>query len=346
MADLIHIALDAMGGDNAPSEIVKGAIDALALTDKIKVTLLGDEETVKAELTKYSYPEDRVAIRHTTEIIEMSEKPVIAIRQKKDSSIVVGMNLVKNKEADAFVSAGSTGAILAGGQLLVGRIKGIERPPLGVIIPTAKGVALLVDGGANVDARPSCLVQFAQMGSIYMNRAMGIANPKVGIVNIGSEEEKGNALVKETFPLLKECKDINFIGSCEARDILNGDCDVIVCEAFTGNVILKTIEGMGKTVLGMIKTGLMANLRSKIGALLVKPALKKTIGVFDSSEYGGAPLLGLKGLVIKSHGSSNAKEIKNTLLQCETFIREDVNGAIAKIVEDIPMIVVPKKENA
>ena len=231
---------------------------------------------------------------------------------------MVGMNLVKNKEADAFVSAGSSGAILVGGQVIVGRIKGVERPPLAPLIPTEKGVSLLIDCGANVDARPSHLVQFAQMGSIYMEHVVGIKNPRVAIVNIGAEEEKGNALVKETFPLLKACPDINFIGSIEAREIPHGGADVIVCEAFTGNVILKLYEGVGATLIHMVKQGMMATLRSKIGALLVKPALKT----------GGAPLLGLKGLVVKTHGSSKRTEVRNSIIQCVTFKEQEINEKI------------------
>ena len=213
------------------------------------------------------------------------------------------MNLVKKGEADAFVSAGSSGAILVGGQVIVGRIKGVERPPLAPLIPTMKGVSLLIDCGANVDARPSHLVQFAKMGSIYMEHVVGKKNPTVGIVNIGAEEEKGNALVKETFPLLKECEDINFVGSIEAREIPHGGADVIVCEAFVGNVILKLYEGLSSTLIGVIKAGLMSNLKSKIGAALALPSLKKTLKAFDASQYGGAPLLGLKGLVVKTHGA-------------------------------------------
>ena len=283
---------------------------------------------IKQELAKYEYPADRVSIVNATEVIETAEPPVNAIRKKKDSSIVVGMNLVKQKEADAFVSSGSTGAVLVGGQVIVGRIKGVERPPLAPLIPTKTGVALLVDCGANVDARPSHLVQFAKMGSIYMENVVGVKNPRVGIVNIGAEEEKGNALVKETFPLLKACKDINFIGSVEARDIPAGVCDVIVCEAFVGNVILKLYEGTGSVFLSMIKQGMMGSLRSKIGALLVKPALKKTMKSFDASEYGGAPLLGLNGLVVKSHGSSKAKEIRNSVIQCAQFTQEGITEKI------------------
>ena len=246
-----------------------------------------------------------------------------------------GLNMVKKQEADAFVSSGSTGAVLVGGQVLVGRSKGVERPPLAPLIPTTKGVSLLIDCGANVDARPSHLVQFAKMGSIYMENVVGIKNPKVAIVNNGAEEEKGNALVKETFPLLKECKSINFIGSIEARDIPAGYADVVVCEAFVGNVILKLYEGVGSALVQKIKEGMMTSTRSKIGALLVKPALKETLKSFDATEYGGAPLLGLKGLVVKTHGSAKAIEIKHGIFQCVQFKQEKINEKIAeRILED------------
>ena len=314
MADYVKVAVDAMGGDNAPAEIVKGAVEAIQAEKKIKVFLVGKEEQVKAELAKYTYPQEQVEVVNATEVIAMAEPPVAAIRSKKDSSIVKGLYMVREGKCDAFVSAGSTGAVLAGGQVIVGRSKGVERPPLAPLIPTEKGASLLIDCGANVDARPSQLVQFAKMGSIYMENVMGIKKPRVGIVNIGAEEEKGNALVKETFPLLKECSDINFIGSIEARDIPAGAADVVVCEAFVGNVVLKLYEGVGATLISKVKSGMMVNLRSKIGALLVKPALKQTLKAFDLEQYGGAPLLGLKGLVVKTHGSSKAVEIKNTIL--------------------------------
>lgn len=332
MADLVRVAVDAMGGDNAPAEVVKGAVEAACASDRVKVCLVGREEEIKKELSAYSYPAERVEIVHASEVIETGEPPVIAIRGKKDSSIVKGLNLVKAGECDAFVSAGSTGAVLVGGQVLVGRAKGVERPPLAPLIPTQKGCSLLIDCGANVDARPSHLVQFARMGSIYMENVMGVKNPKVAIVNIGAEEEKGNALVKETYPLLKECRDINFIGSIEARDIPAGLADVIVCEAFVGNVILKLYEGVGGTLIKMVKQGMMTSLRSKIGALLVKPALKKTLKTFDLEEYGGAPLLGLKGLVVKTHGSSKSVEVKNTILQCITFKEQNIIGKISESI--------------
>ena len=332
MADYVKVAVDAMGGDNAPGEIVKGAVDAVCAEKKIKVFLVGKEEQVKAELSKYTYPQEQVEVVNATEVIAMAEPPVAAIRGKKDSSIVKGLYMVREGKCDAFVSAGSTGAVLAGGQVIVGRSKGVERPPLAPLIPTEKGASLLIDCGANVDAKPSQLVQFAKMGSIYMENVMGIKNPKVGIVNIGAEEEKGNALVKETFPMLKACSDINFIGSIEARDIPAGAVDVVVCEAFVGNVVLKLYEGVGSTLIKKVKGGMMVNLRSKIGALLVKPALKQTLKAFDLEQYGGAPLLGLKGLVVKTHGSSKAVEIKNTILQCVTFKEQDINGKLQKVI--------------
>lgn len=328
MAEMVNVAVDAMGGDNAPGEIVKGAVEAANADARVKIFLVGRKDVIEKELTQYTYNAEQVEIVHAEEVIETAEPPVMAIRRKKDSSIVKAMYMVKDGTCDAFVTAGSSGATLVGGQVIVGRIKGVERPPLAPLIPTENGVALLVDCGANVDARPSHLVQFAKMGSVYMENIMGIKNPKVGIVNIGAEEEKGNALVKETYPLLKNCPEINFIGSVEARDIPAGVADVIVCEAFVGNVILKLYEGVGAAMLHKVKAGMMTSLRSKIGALLVKPALKKTLKAFDLQEYGGAPMLGLNGLVVKTHGSSKAVEIKNSVLQCVTFKEQKINDKI------------------
>lgn len=330
---MIKVAVDAMGGDNAPGEIIKGAVDAVTRRSDIQVLLVGKKDIVDLELTRYSYPKDQIQVIPASEVIETDEPPVNAIRKKKDSSIVVAMNLIKNGEADALVSAGSSGAILVGGQVIVGRIKGVERPPFGALMPTEKGVSLLVDSGANVDARPSHLVQFARMGSIYMEHVIGISKPRVGIVNIGAEEEKGNALVKETFPMLKACKDINFIGSVEARDIPSGAADVIVCEAFTGNVVLKMYEGVGTTLMRLVKKGMLSSLSGKIGALLVKPALKETLKMFDTSAHGGAPLLGLKGLVVKTHGSSKAQEICNSIIQCVTFKEQQINEKIKECLD-------------
>lgn len=332
MSEITKVALDAMGGDHAPASTVKGAVEAVQKRQDIKVLLVGREDVLRQELKAYEYPADQIEVVNATEEIEMAEPPVNAIRRKKDSSMVVAMNLVRKGEADAFVSAGNSGAVLVGGQVLVGKIKGVERTPLAPLIPTAQGVSLLIDCGANVDARPSHLVQFAKMGSIYMESVVGKKNPTVGIVNIGAEEEKGNLLVKETFPLLKECRDINFVGSVEARDIPSGAVDVIVCEAFVGNVILKLYEGLAGTLMKKIKEGMMSTTRSKLGALMVKPALKATLKEFDASEYGGAPMLGLKGLVVKTHGSSGSVEVCNSIIQCVTFKEQKISEKISEAV--------------
>jgi glycerol-3-phosphate acyltransferase PlsX len=332
MEDKIRVAVDAMGGDYAPVETVKGAVEAANEQKNLQILLVGQTEAIKTELEKYDYPQERITVVEAPEVIETGESPVAAIQKKRNSSIVVGMKMVRKQEADAFVSAGSTGAVLVGGQVLVGRIKGIERPPLAPLIPTEKGVALLLDCGANVDARSSHLVQFAKMGSVYMEHIVGIKDPKVAIVNIGAEEEKGNALVKETYPLLKACKNINFIGNIEARDIPKGDADVIVSEAFVGNVILKLYEGVALTLLSQMKKGMLSSLRGKLGALLIKPSLKQVMKSFDASEHGGAPLLGLNGLVVKCHGNSVAAEIKNSIMQCMQFKEQSINEKIREYI--------------
>ena len=313
---MVTVALDAMGGDYSPDEIIKGAFDALKKDKDIKIILVGKKEVLEKKVSDEFA--DRCECVYSSEVITNEEAPVAAIRAKKDSSIVVGMNLVKEGKADGFV----------GGQLIVGRIKGVLRPALAPLIPTEKGVSLLIDCGANVDARADNLVQFAQIGSLYMEKVIGIKNPRVGLVNIGAEEEKGNALVKETMPLLKECKDINFIGSIEAREIPKGGADVIVCEAFVGNVIIKLYEGVGSTLIGKIKEALTKNIFTKIGAMMIKSSLKATLKSFDASGYGGAPLLGLNGLVVKAHGNSKANEICNSILQCKSFKEEALSDII------------------
>ncbi len=328
MAEIIRVAVDAMGGDNAPQEIVKGAAEAASANEGLQILLLGDEKRIREELGHYSFPAERITIVPTTEVIEMAEPPVIAIRTKKDSSIVRGMKMVHDGEADAFVTAGSTGATLVGGQIIVGRIKGIERPPLAPLMPTASGPVLLIDCGANVDARASQLVQFAQMGSIYMENVVGVSKPRVALFNIGAEEEKGNALVKETYPQLKKLGEeglIHFVGNIEARDIPAGAADVVVCDAFTGNAILKMYEGVASVLLGEIKGALLSSTAGKLGGLLIKPSLKSVLKKFSVSSYGGAPLLGLRGLVVKTHGNAKAVEVRHSIEQCMAFQKAGIN---------------------
>ena len=331
----VIVALDAMGGDYAPEQTVQGAVNAVRSSSDIKVILVGKEERLKEELyTKCGYSGDAIEIVNATEIIEMGDVPTSAIKNKKDSSLVVAMKLVRDGKADAVASAGSTGAILVGGQLVVGRLRGIKRPPLAPFVPTTKGFSLLLDCGANVDARPEHLVQFAQMGSIYYENVMGKKNPTVGILNIGTEEEKGNQLVKDTKPLLEQCGTINYVGSIESREIVRGAVDVIVCEAFVGNIVLKFFEGLALTLFDSLKQGLMSSLRTKIGTLLVKPALKGLKKQFDTSSQGGAPLLGLKGLVVKAHGNSTSKEIEIAIKQCVSFKKQKINEKIKESISE------------
>ena len=316
---MIRIALDVMGGDNAPDANLGGALDALSRSEDIFVQLVGQKNVIDAWLRDKTYDDKR---------IETGEHPVTAIQKKKNSSMVIGLRMLHDGESDAFVSAGSTGALLVGGQTIAGRLPGIKRAPLAVQLPTTKGKSLLVDCGANVDARPEMLVQFAIMGSLYARHLMGIENPTVGLVNIGTEEEKGNELTRAAYPLLKDCDKIRFIGNAEARDIPQGTADVLVCEAFTGNVILKMYEGVARTLLSQVKSSLMQSLRGKIGGLLIKPSLKGLVSTFSSKEDGGAPLLGLRGLVIKAHGNSTEVQMRNALLECEKFYNSGLKERI------------------
>ena len=334
MEDIMKtIALDAMGGDNAPNEIIKGAVEAL-MDITYNIALVGKEEVIKAQLEKYSYDKERITVVNADEVIENCETPTTAIKQKKNSSMVIGLNMVKKGEADAFVSAGNTGALLTGSTIIVGRIKGIERPALGTLLPTEKGVTMMLDSGANVDAKASYLPQYAIMASIYVENVLGIKNPKVGLVNIGAEKEKGNAMVKEAYGLLEATPNINFVGNTEARDITKGDVDVIVCDAFVGNVILKLMEGFGSTMLKILKTELLGDFLSKIGALLSKKAFKRILKRFSYDDKGGAPFLGLKGLVVKAHGSSDYKAIKGAINQCASFLDKDIVNKIAENLQN------------
>ena len=332
--DRIRIAVDAMGGDNAPGAIVDGVIAAVNAHSELGVILVGKQEQIESCLNGKTYPKGRIRVQNAEEVIETSEHPVNAVRRKKDSSMVVGLQLVRKGEAEAFVSAGNSGAVMVGGQAIVGRVRGVKRPPFACITPTREGSMLLLDSGANVDARPEHLAQWARMGTLYMQGAAGVKEPRVGIVNIGAEAEKGNALVQETFPLLQEMDErgeIRFIGSLEARDIPEGGCDVAVCDGFTGNVVIKMYEGTAKTLLSEVKAGLMSTLVSKIGGLLIKGALKNTLAKYDTSRYGGAPILGLKQLVVKMHGSAKAAEVERAMEQCIQFYREDIASKIEAV---------------
>ncbi len=327
--DNVKIAVDAMGGDNAPFEIVKGAVEAVNEFGS-NIILVGPQETVEKELAKYTFDKSKISIKNATEVISTDESPTNAIRRKKDSSIVVGLNLVKNGEASAFVSAGSTGAVLTGGTFIIGRIKGIERPALGTCLPTVSGFTFLLDSGANVDCKSTYLLQFAKMASVYVEHVMGVNNPTVGLINIGAEKEKGNALTKETYELL-EGSELNFIGNVEPRDIPFQKADVLVCDGFAGNTVLKFAEGLSSALISIIKDEITAGLYKIPAAFLIKP-FKNIKKRFDSEEVGGAPFLGLKSLVVKAHGSSKAKGIKNAIKQCEIFVEKDI---VLKIEEQL-----------
>lgn len=323
MKEKIIIALDAMGGDNAPGEIVKGGVNAAAAIKNIEIVLVGREDAVNAELSKLTYDKERVRVVHAETVIGTDEVPTVAVRRKRDSSMIVGLNMVKKGEADAFISAGSTGALMVGATVIVGRIKGIERPALGTCLPTVNGFTFLVDSGANADCKPHYLQQFAKMGSVYVENVLGIKNPRVGLANIGVEAEKGNMLTKEAYELLSETEGINFVGNIEAREVPFGAADVLVCDGFVGNTILKFAEGLASALMGMIKKEITAGPYKLAAAMLKKP-FKNVKKAFDSDEVGGAPLLGLKSLVVKAHGSSNAYAIECAVRRCLTFVEQNI----------------------
>ena len=324
----MKIAVDGMGGDNAPFSTVKGAVDAIRELP-VDIILTGDREMLERELQKYEYDKSRIQVVHTSQKIENEDKPVKAIRVKKDSSMVVAMQLVKDKKADAVVSAGNTGALLAGGLFVIGRIRGIDRPALCVCLPTKKGFSIMLDAGANADCKPLNIRQFALMGSIYSNKVMNVEKPVVKIVNVGSEEGKGNELTKQSSELLKSEKGIIFGGNIEARDIPSGQADVIVCDGFTGNVVLKLIEGVAEFLMSNLKGVFMSSLKSKIAALLVKKDLSDMKKRLDYSEYGGAPLIGVDGALIKAHGSSDSNAFKNAIRQAAGYAKANVVGDIS-----------------
>lgn len=320
------IAIDVMGGDYAPDEIIKGCLKAANEIESTLV-LVGREALIRQKIEQYAsetVQKNKIEIVNADEVIEMCEVPTMAIRTKKNSSMVIGLKLVKENKVDGLISAGSTGALLTGATLLVGRIKGVERPAMAPFIPTQTGCSLLIDCGANVDAKPQYLEQFAQMGSVYVEECLKIKNPKVGLVNIGTEEEKGNQLTKEAYQLLKENKDIQFYGNIEARDIPKGLVDVLVCDGFTGNIVLKFMEGFSKWLLGLIKVEFLRNAKTKLAALLMKKGVMQIKERFNVATKGGAPFLGINGLVVKTHGSSKEAEVYYTILQTEGFIKSQL----------------------
>ena len=329
----MKIAIDGMGGDNAPKAIIEGCIEALKENKDIELYITGPEEIIKKELSNYSYDNEKVKVINASEIITTNEHPVMALRKKKDSSIVKALKLVKDKECDAIISAGSTGAFLAGCTLIVGRIKGIERPALAPIMPGRNGAFMVIDAGANVDCKPSYLHQFAHMGNIYFENVLNYKNPSTGLINIGAEEEKGNELTKETFKLLKESSDLNFVGNVEPRDISTGDVNVLVCDGFVGNTVLKMYEGVASNLLGTIKDEIKASVISKIGALFLMPVFKALKKKFDYKEYGGAPFLGVDGVCVKAHGSSDSRAFKNAIKQSIIFFENDIVGKIKKDIK-------------
>ena len=328
----MKIAIDGMGGDNAPKSNVEGVVSAIKEYN-IDIIITGDKDALEKEFANYEFDRSKLEIVHTTEIIENEDKPVKAIRSKKDSSMVVALRLVKEGKADAVVSAGNTGALLAGGLFVVGRIKGIDRPCLCPAIPNVKrGMTIIADGGANADCKPRNLVEFAAMTNIYSKKVLGIENPRISLANVGAEEGKGNDLMKKSYEELKNM-DINFIGNLEARDVINAKTDIIVCDGFTGNILLKSAEGVAMSVMGLLKETFLSSTKGKIGAMLLKDDLRKLKSFMDYAEYGGAPLLGVNGGVIKAHGSSNSKAIKNAINQGIKFAQGNVLRDIEEFVQ-------------
>ena len=333
------IVVDGMGGDDAPYEIVKGCVQA-AKTVSHKIIITGDEKLITSELKKYKYNASQIQVIHTSEVITNDDPPARAVRTKKNSSMVRGINLVKSKEADLFISAGSTGALMAGGLFILGRVPGIDRPALAMMYPIMdKHASLLVDAGANSECKSDNLLEFAIMGSIYMEKVMGIENPTVGLVNIGTEEGKGTSTLKEAYSMLKK-SNLNFIGNIEAREVPNGICDVMVCDGFTGNIILKLTEGLAWTIFKTVKTKFTRDARSKVGALLLSDKLKELKGEFDYSEYGGAPILGVKGALIKIHGASTANAVSNAIIKGITYVANNVVDIIENSVIEMEEITI------
>lgn len=329
----MRIALDAMGGDHAPFETIKGAVAALEELEGLQLVLVGKKEVIEAELSKYKYSKDRLEIVDAREVIEMTDDPVTAVKGKKDSSMNRALELVKDGEVNASVSAGNTGALITASQLKLKRIKGVLRPAIATMFPNKKGHMLMLDVGATADCKPEFLNQYAMMGSKYVEILLGSKNPTVGLLNIGTEEGKGNEITRGAYDLLKENKSINFVGNVESTEVMNGDIDVVVTDGFTGNMVLKTSEGIAKFVLEIIKTEIKKKFIYKLGAFLLMPALKLVKSKMDSSEYGGAIFLGLNGLSIKAHGSSDAIAIKNAIKVADRFAKMNFIEELKNVID-------------
>ncbi len=328
----MRFAIDGMGGDHAPAEAVKGAVEAVNELG-VEITITGPEDLLLIELDKYSVDRSKINILNATEVVSLDESPVLAIRRKKDSSLRKAIELVRDGDCDGVISAGSTGALMAGGLFLIGRMKGIDRPALAPIMPGKNGRFMVIDVGANTDSKPVNLHQFAHMGKVYFEAILGFVNPKVGLINIGAEAEKGNELTKATYELLSKDKALNFVGNVEPRDVLQGDVQVLVADGFVGNTILKTFEGTIKVMLDLIKESLMKTGRGKVGGLLVKPALKEMMQQYDYRETGGSAFLGLKGIVVKAHGSSDSKAFKNAIKQAARVKEADFIRTFGEEIE-------------
>jgi phosphate acyltransferase len=328
----MRIALDAMGGDYAPAVNIEGAIEIVSEFDDISIILVGDESTLSRELDSKRFPPNRISIKHASQVVTMDDAPTVAVRKKKDSSIRIAIDLVKSGEADGFVSAGHSGVVMATALLVLGTSEVVDRPAIAAIMPTIKEPFVLIDAGANIHCKPYNLLQFALMGSTYCKLILKRSEPKVALISTGEEDTKGNELTKETFKLLKEA-DINFIGNIDGKDIFSGEYDVIVCDGFTGNVILKTSEGLADALIKMLKRE-VANLTSgRIGYLLLKPALRNFKKRTDYDEYGGAPLLGINGTCIISHGRSTSKAIKNAIRVASDFAEKKVHEIVSSTIE-------------
>ena len=331
---MINIVLDGMGGDNAPESTVLGAVKAVNEFNDIKVTITGVKDKLNDLLSVQNYDPEQIVVIDAPDTITMEDTPTAAIKEKKDSSMVVGLNMVAQGEGDIFVSGGNTGALLAGATLIIRRAKGIKRSPLASQIPSASGSVLLLDLGANVDCKPEYLKQFAVLGSIFMEKVADVKDPRVGLLNNGAEEHKGNMLTKESYQLLKECESINFAGNAEASQIMSGDFDVVVADGFVGNVVLKLLEGTAKTVFNGLKDSIGSSFKGKMGALMLKDSLRGLKKSFDYKEYGGALMLGLNRGVIKAHGSSDDRAIYNALALARKFVNADVVNVINSALKD------------